>query len=164
ARADEPDPFRYWRRDRREEQRSLEAALLTVPDPARLRAFHDKVSSEPHVAGSPGDARVIATLVETLQGFGLEVEKQELRLYLARPLRAELSIVAPRRIVLPVREEALPEDPWSHQAGLDPGWVAYSGSGEVTGTVVYANYGRKEDFEQLARLGISLKGRLALAR
>jgi N-acetylated-alpha-linked acidic dipeptidase len=164
ARADELDPFRYWRRDRREEQRSFEAALLSVPDPARLRAFHDKVSSEPHVAGSPGDARVIATLVETLQGFGLEVEKQELRLYLARPLRAELSIVAPRRIVLPVREEALPEDPWSHQAGLDPGWVAYSGSGEVTGTVVYANYGRKEDFEQLARLGISLKGRLALAR
>jgi N-acetylated-alpha-linked acidic dipeptidase len=164
ASAHEVDPLRFWRRDRREAERALEAALLSSPDPARLRALHDKIASEPHVAGTPGDARVIATLVETLQGLGLEVERQELRLYLARPIRAELSLMAPRHLVLPVREDVLPEDPWSRHPGLDPGWVAYSGSGDVTGPVVYANYGRKEDFEQLARLGVSLKGRIALAR
>ena len=164
AGADDPDPYRFWRPDRREAQRALESTLLSFPDAAHLRAFHDKIASEPHVAGSPGDARVIATLVDTLQGLGLEVEKQELRLYLARPLRAELSLLAPKHIVLPVREDVLPEDPWSRNPSIDPGWVAYSGSGDVTGPVVYANYGRKEDFEQLARLGVSLKGRIALAR
>jgi N-acetylated-alpha-linked acidic dipeptidase len=162
--AAEPDPYRFWRRERREAQHAFEATLLSLPDPARLRALHDKVSSEPHVAGTPGDARVVAALVETLQGFGLDVERQELRLYLARPIRAELEIVAPKHVVLPVREDVLPEDPWSRRPGIDPGWVAYSGSGEVTGPVVYANYGRKEDFEQLKHLGVSLKGRIALAR
>jgi len=111
ASANEADPYRYWRKDRREGQRAFEAALLSIPDPARLRAFHDQVAGEPHVAGTGGDARVIAFLVEALQGMGLEVEKQELRLYLARPVRAELAVVAPLRISLPVREEALPEDP-----------------------------------------------------
>jgi N-acetylated-alpha-linked acidic dipeptidase len=164
ASAEEPDPHRFWRRDRREAQHALEATLLSLPNPERLRALHDKVSSEPHLAGSPGDARVVATLVETLQGLGLEVERQELRLYLARPIRAELHILAPKHIVLPVREDVLPEDRWSRHPGLGPGWVAYSGNGDVTGPVVYTNYGRKEDFEQLARLGVSLKGRIALAR
>jgi N-acetylated-alpha-linked acidic dipeptidase len=164
ASADEPDPYRFWRPARREEQRALEATLLSLPDPRHLRALHDQVASEPHVAGTPGDARVIATLVETLEGLGLEVEKQDLRLYLARPVRAELAIVAPRRVVLPVREDPLPEDPQSRHPGLDPGWLAYSGNGDVTGRVVYANYGRKEDFEQLARLGVAVKGQVVLAR
>ncbi len=164
AAAEEQDPYRFWRPDRKEAQRALEATLLAVPDPAHLRAFHDRVSSEPHVAGTPGDAKVIASLAEALEGFGLEVETQELKLYLARPLRAEVTLMSPRRMALPVREEALSEDPWSRNPGIGPGWVAYSGSGDVTGEVVYANYGRKEDFEELARLGVSLKGRIAVAR
>ncbi|MDR6194477.1 N-acetylated-alpha-linked acidic dipeptidase [Siphonobacter sp. BAB-5404] len=45
-----------------------------------------------------------------------------------------------------------------------PGWNAYSGSGDVTAEVVYANYGRKEDFEKLKDLGISVKGKIVLAR
>jgi N-acetylated-alpha-linked acidic dipeptidase len=164
AAAEEQDPHRFWRPARKEAERALEATLLEVPDPAHLRGFHDRVSSEPHVAGTPGDARVITFLAETLKGFGLEVETQALELYLARPVRAELTLLAERRIVLPIREEALTEDPWSRHPGLDPGWAAYSGSGDVTGAVVYANYGRKEDFEELARLGVSLKGRIAVTR
>lgn len=164
ASADEADPYRYWRKDRRESQRAFEAALLSIPDPVRLRAFHDQVAGAPHVAGTAGDARVIAFLVETLRGMGLEVEKQDLRLYLARPLRAELAVVAPSRLSLPVREEALPEDPWSRHRDIGPGWVAYSGSGEVTAEVVYANYGTKEDFEHLAASKVPVKGRIVLAR
>ena len=128
ASADEADPYRYWRKDRRESQRAFEAALLSIPDPVRLRAFHDQVAGAPHVAGTAGDARVIAFLVETLRGMGLEVEKQDLRLYLARPLRAELAVVAPSRLSLPVREEALPEDPWSRHRDIGPGWWPTAGA------------------------------------
>jgi N-acetylated-alpha-linked acidic dipeptidase len=162
--ADDQDPYRFWRPARKEAQRALEATLLSVPESGHLRALHDRIASSPHVAGSEGDARVVATLVEVLEGLGLEVERQELRLYLARPVRAELAIVAPRRIALPVREEPLSEDPWSRHSDIGPGWTAYSGSGEVTAPVVYANYGRQEDFETLARLGVSVKGLVVLAR
>ena len=54
-----PDPHRFWKPDRRPEQRAYEQALVAGIDPARLRSFHDLVSSATHVAGTPGDARVV---------------------------------------------------------------------------------------------------------
>lgn len=159
-----PDPYRFFRPERRAGQREYEAMLLAAPDAKSLRAFHDLVSSEPHVAGSAGDARVVDKLQRTLQGLGLEVERQDLWLYLARPLKAELEIVSPRRLTLKLKEDVLPEDPYSGHPALDFGWNAYSGSGEVTAGVVYVNHGTKEDFARLRELGVDLRGRIALAR
>jgi N-acetylated-alpha-linked acidic dipeptidase len=164
ASAAEPDPYRFWKPERRESQRAYEAEILAAPDASRLRAFHDLVSSATHVAGTPGDARVVGALVGTLQDLGLRVEKQDLWLYLARPLRAEVEIVSPRRLRLPVREDVLREDPWSAHTDIDPGWNAWSGSGEAEGPVVYANFGTKEDFERLRGLGVGVKGKVVLAR
>jgi len=164
ARAAEPDPYRFWRPERRAGQRELEATLLAVPERASLRSFHDLVSSEPHVAGTAGDARVIDKLARALAALGLEVERQELLLYLPRPLGAEVEIVSPRRIRLAVREDVLPQDPWSADARIDIGWNAYGGSGEVEGGVVYANYGTKADFERLRALGVAVDGRIVVAR
>ncbi|HWW91738.1 MAG TPA: hypothetical protein VN375_00105, partial [Vicinamibacteria bacterium] len=62
-----PDPYRFFRPERRAGQREYEAMLLAAPDAKSLRAFHDLVSSEPHVAGSAGDARVVDKLQRTLQ-------------------------------------------------------------------------------------------------
>lgn len=158
------DPLRFWRPERRAGQRDFEARLLAVPAAARLRAWHDLVSREPHVAGSPGDARVVDALADAFAGMGLEVERQELRLDLPRPVRAELEIVSPRRVRLAVKEDALPADPWSRDPRIDPGWNAWSASGEVRGRVVYSNYGTKDDFARLQALAVDVKGAIVLAR
>jgi N-acetylated-alpha-linked acidic dipeptidase len=36
--------------------------------------------------------------------------------------------------------------------------------GGVSGPVVYANYGRREDFELLAKMGVNVSGCIVLAR
>jgi N-acetylated-alpha-linked acidic dipeptidase len=164
AGAAEPDPHRFWRPDRREAQRAYEAEILAVPDPGRLRAFHDLVSSATHVAGTPGDARVVDALARTLQDLGLRVEVQDLWLYLARPLRAEVEITSPRRVRLSVKEDVLREDPWSARKDIDPGWNAWSGSGEAEGPVVYANFGTRDDFDRLRAEGVDIRGKVVLAR
>lgn len=45
-----------------------------------------------------------------------------------------------------------------------PPYLAYSRSGNVSGEVVYANFGRNKDFEYLNQLGISLNGKIAVIR
>jgi N-acetylated-alpha-linked acidic dipeptidase len=164
AAAGDPDPLRFWRPERRAEERAAESALLGLVDARSLRGFHDLVAREPHVAGTPGDARLIEALARAHREQGLEVETHEVFLYLPRPLRAELEIVAPLRRRLALKEDVLREDSWSGHPDIDPGWNAWSASGEATGRVVYANQGTRDDFARLRALGVDVHGALVLAR
>ncbi|HEX6203665.1 MAG TPA: M28 family peptidase, partial [Thermoanaerobaculia bacterium] len=149
---------------RRAEQLAYEEALRATVDPARLRAWHDLLSSRPHVAGTPGDRAVIDALAREMASMGLAVEVQELDLYLPRPVRAELTVLAPERVPLDLQEAALAEDPWSDHPELHFGWNAYSGSGTVEAGVVYAHYATPEDFARLAELGVEVAGKIVVAR
>jgi len=145
--------------------RPSDEEILAWPNAKQLARFHSILASEPHVAGSSGDARMIERLVRLFESFGLAVETQEFFPYLPEPIDAALSIVTPDQLDLPLHEPAMPADPLTAHPGLDAfGWNAYSGSGHVTAPVVYANYGTKEDFERLAELGVSCEGTIVLAR
>lgn len=159
-----PDDLACWPVEERPAYAEFEAALNAIPSAGQLRHWHDLLASFPHVAGTPGDARTVDVLAEAFASFGLEVERQELWVYLPRPVAAELEILAPERVVLPLRERPVADDPHSGDERVGFGWNGFSGSGEAVGTVVYANYGRKEDFERLAELGISCEGRIVMAR
>ncbi|KAG2468425.1 TFR2 protein, partial [Polypterus senegalus] len=43
-------------------------------------------------------------------------------------------------------------------------YCAYSATGNVTGGLVYSNYGQKEDFERLLKLGVEIKGNTVIMR
>jgi N-acetylated-alpha-linked acidic dipeptidase len=105
-------------------------------------------------------------LHETMAAAGLEVTDWPYDVYIPQldGLVNHVEIVTPERRVLPNREAAVEEDPFSSHPDLLPGWNAYSGSGDVTAPVVYANFGRKEDFERLADLGVDVQGKVVLAR
>ena len=70
----------------------------------------------------------------------------------------------PGVIPLPLNEKNLPEDPSSAHPGLTYGWNAFSGSGDVTAEVVYANHGTIDDFKRLDELGVDVRGKIVLAR
>lgn len=152
---------------RRAGQVELERAILNAVDPKRLSAWHDLVASEPHVAGTPGDLRLIESLGRTFEAMGLEVHTHWVWPYLCKPVSAELAIVAPASAAktLGLTEPAIAEDPATRHPDLIPlAWNAYSGSGDVTAPVVYANYGTREDFDKLRALGVETKGAIAIAR
>jgi N-acetylated-alpha-linked acidic dipeptidase len=143
-----------------------EVRLLELPQPAQFREHLRTVTAEPHPTGSAAQLRVAAYLEEAMRRAGLDVTRAEYDVYLPQldGLVNEVEIVTPVRLRLPNREPALAEDPFTAHPDLLPGWNAYSGSGDVTAEVVYANYGRKEDFEELQRLGVPVEGRIVLAR
>lgn len=157
------DPLEHstrWRAARA----ALEASIVAGASPERLRAAHEQLASEPHVAGTPGDARTIERLATLFRDAGLATEVHEFWAYLPAPGEASVTIVAPETVALPIREDPVDGDPWSADPGVGHAWNAYAGSGDVTAEVVYANYGTREDFQRLRELGIDARGRIVLAR
>jgi N-acetylated-alpha-linked acidic dipeptidase len=156
------------------------------PDAQRLRASHDLLASEPHVAGTDGDSREIVRIANAFRAMGLEAQVHDFWALLPQPISARVEIVgevrtdasaspAPQspagtasptrgRIALPIIERNLAEDPQTAHPDLTWGWNAYSASGTATGRVVYANYGTRSDFDRLKELGVDCTGAVVIAR
>jgi N-acetylated-alpha-linked acidic dipeptidase len=139
--------------------------INTAPSADQLREWHGLLASEPHIAGTAQDERTIARLRQAFASMGLDVTTHEFWAYLCKPIDARVAIVSPTGTIdLPVREDALAEDSYSRDADNALGFNAYSGNGDVTAHIVYANYGTKDDFGTLRELGIDCSGKIVLAR
>ena len=124
-----------------------------------------KLTERPHVVGSDANKAVQEYMFEVMKNAGFNVEKYPYDVYLPnKPGNSLIEIVTPTRIVLNQKEDIIPGDPFSKDPSLWKGWNAFSGTGDVTAEVVYANYGRKEDFETLKELGIEIRGKIVLAK
>ncbi len=146
-------------------QQKTEQEYRTKQSAERYKLHLHKLTSEPHLAGTPENEKVRDYIADVMRKAGLQVEIFPHDIYMSKsPGESIVELVEPIRMPLNNREFILPEDKYSSDPRLTPGWNAYSGSGDVTAEVVYANYGRKEDFEQLKALGISVKGKIVLAR
>ncbi|RMH14483.1 MAG: M28 family peptidase [Planctomycetota bacterium] len=141
-------------------------ALNAIPAAASLADHHKLLASEPHIAGTPGDWRTIERLIKLFTSFGLDVTRHDIWVYLASPVEAQVQVLpagtAP--IDLPLIEPPIASDPDTAHPDLTFGWNGYSGSGDVTAELVYANYGRLEDFQKLEELGVSCQGKIVIAR
>jgi N-acetylated-alpha-linked acidic dipeptidase len=148
-------------RDSLARQREIETLLLALPDPERLRTHSRILTRKPHVAGTPENDEVARYIRDRFREAGLKTEIRSYPVYLGYVKEAELEQVEPvaARLAGPEDEARGSDDPW-----LRLNWNAYSPSGDVTREVVYANYGRAEDFDALDALGAPVKGRIALVR
>jgi len=146
-------------------QRRVEERLAALPSAAAFRAHLERITLDPHPFGSEANARVADYLARVMEGAGLEVARHEYDVYapVGRP-GVSVALVRPLRLPLNNQEYVLDEDPYSAHPAAGPGWNAYAATGDVTAEVVYANYGRREDFQKLAAIGVPLEGRIVLAR
>lgn len=129
-----------------------------------LSDAHRALTRRPHMAGTEGGREVVDYLRQTLSKAGLDVEVLEYEVFLSHPRRIQVEIVAPTARRLSVREPSIDSIPDTAHSELSVAFVAYSPSADVTAPVVYVNYGLPADYEQLALLGVDVKGKIALAR
>ncbi|MCA9739856.1 MAG: M28 family peptidase [Gemmatimonadetes bacterium] len=142
-----------------------EARFLELPSPASFREHLRLITSTPHPTGSAAQVEVAHYLGRVMKAAGFTVREHPYDVYLPQLTDdVEVHIVTPVALRLSNREPALTEDRFSGHPDLLNGWNAFSGSGDVTGEVVYANYGRREDYEALDSMGISLEGKVVVAR
>ena len=146
-------------------QLDFEQMFVNHIDKTSFRKHLKKLTERPHVVGSEANEEVIRYIGEVMDKAGLDVTNYPYDVYLPnKPGSSLIEIVTPSRQVLNQKEDIIPNDPFSDDPLLWKGWNAFSGSGDITAEVVYANYGRKEDFETLKKLGVDVKGKIVLAR
>jgi N-acetylated-alpha-linked acidic dipeptidase len=145
-------------------QFELEQTLIQALKPEMYREHLYRLTREPNIAGTEENRRVIDYMTESMIEAGLRVDHYDYDVWLPEPGEVKVEIVRPKREPLNNKEYILEEDLYSADERLHHGWNAYSGSGDVTAEVVYANYGTKQDFEQLHQLGVSVEGKIVIAR
>lgn len=145
-------------------QRAAEAAAIARPDTARVRSLARALADRPHIAGTAAQARTRDLVIDALREAGLQTEVREYHVWLPHTVEYGVWRIAPNPKALDLREGPLPEDPTSVAYPEYPTVNGYSGTGDATGEVVYVNYGLIEDYAQLDSIGVSVRGKVAIAR
>jgi N-acetylated-alpha-linked acidic dipeptidase len=143
-----------------------EASFLAVPD-AKLAGEELKIlTAEPHIAASPEDHKTAEYVAEKFKAAGLETEIVPYRVRLNRPKDVRIEAYGPdgKLLVKGPAPEHVGSDPFENDPRVVMPFNGSSGSGDVTGEVVYANYGRLEDFDELAAQHVDLHGKIVITR
>ena len=147
-------------------QSKIEETFLAVPD-AKLAGEHLKtLTAEPHLASTPEDHKTAEYVAAKFRAAGLETEIVPYRVLMNQPkvVRVEAFDPAGKLLMSGPTREHVDNDPYQDDPRVVMPFNGSSGSGDVTGEVVYANYGRLEDFDKLAEQHIDLHGKIVLVR
>jgi N-acetylated-alpha-linked acidic dipeptidase len=155
-----------FRPQRVEAQLELEAAFDGQLDAESPREWMREMTARPHNVGSPQARSNAERIAELFRSWGFDTEIEVYRVLFPRPRVRALELVAPTRFRASLDEPIVEGDSSSRVArreGLPP-YNAYSGEGDVSGELVYVNHGVPDDYEELARRGIDVSGKIVLAR
>jgi N-acetylated-alpha-linked acidic dipeptidase len=142
-----------------------ERKLRAIPDADTLRESMRRLSARPHHVGSPYDKDNAEWLLARFKSWGWDARIETFDVLFPTPKERVLELVAPVRHVANLQEPPLAIDPTSGQKAEQlPTYNAYSTDGDVTAPLVYVNYGIPADYDQLDRLGISVKGAIVIVR
>jgi N-acetylated-alpha-linked acidic dipeptidase len=145
-------------------ERAAEADVITRPSPASASAHSRFLSLQPHMAGTPAQARTRDYVISQMKSWGLETEVRTYSVWMPHPISARVWRIAPDPIELKLDEGPIAEDTTSRTFAQVMAFNGYGAAGDVRGEMVYVNYGLIEDYAQLDSMGVSVKGKIALAR
>ncbi|PYS74143.1 MAG: glutamate carboxypeptidase [Acidobacteria bacterium] len=146
-------------------QRRLEEQFRAVPAPKSAREHLRKLTIEPHIAGTKEDYATAIYVRDQLRSYGLNAELKEYDVWLNYPNSPSIvELITSRRQRLAITEAVVPGDATSSHPKITPLFNGYSASGDVTGPLVYANYGLPGDYDELKKVGVDVKGKIVLVR
>jgi N-acetylated-alpha-linked acidic dipeptidase len=123
------------------------------------------MSARPHHVGSPGDKAVVEYIYGKLKSCGFDVQVETFYVPFPTPKERLLEMTGPTPFKATLAEKPVKEDATSGQTSEQlPTYNCWSPDGDVTGELVFVNYGIPEDYDYLERLGISVKGKIVIAK
>jgi N-acetylated-alpha-linked acidic dipeptidase len=145
--------------------RSLEKRFDSFLSAADIRTRLERLSARPHHVGSPYGKENAEFILAQYKAWGFEARIEVFNVLYPTPKTRLLEMISPVRYTAVLKEVPLKEDKASGQVDeqLAP-YNVYSIDGDVTGDLVYANYGIPADYDELDRLGIDIRGKIIIAR
>ena len=158
-------PLRGYTAEHSAAEVQWEQKFRALPDPARIRENMKRLSARPHHVGSPYDKDNAEWLLAQFKSYGLDAKIEVMEALFPTPKSRKLELLGETKFTAKLEEPTLAIDPTSGQKDEQlPTYNAYSRDGDVTAPLVYVNYGAPSDYEQLAAMGVSVKGAIVIAR
>jgi N-acetylated-alpha-linked acidic dipeptidase len=158
-------PLMGFERERATLQREFEKRFDSFLKRENLREWMKRLSARPHHVGSAYGKDNAEFMLSLFKSWGYDAQIEEFHVLFPTPKTRLLEMTAPEKYVAKIEEPVLKEDATSNQKDEQlPIYNAYSVDGDVTGGLVYVNYGVPRDYEELERRGIDVKGKIVIAR
>jgi N-acetylated-alpha-linked acidic dipeptidase len=158
-------PLLGFSREGAVQERELEARFDSLLKRENLREWMKRLSARPHHVGSPYGRENANFIAAQFRSWGYETEIEQFDVLFPTPKTRLLEMTAPEKFTARLAEPALTEDATSNQTSEQlPVYNAYSVDGDVTGQLVYVNYGVPKDYDELMERGIDVKGKVVIAR
>src|ERR1017187_2165819 len=163
--ANKPEPMDGYSPAHAVVESDWESKFRNLPNPDAMRESMQHLSARPHNVGSPYDKENAEWILSKFQQYGFDAHIETFDVLFPTPKERHVELLSPTHFVAKLQEPALSIDPTSQQTSEQlPTYNAYSADGDVTAPLVYVNYGMRDDYEQLERLGVSVKGAIVIAR
>ena len=158
-------PLLGFTREGADRQRSLETRFDSLLKRENLRDWMKRLAARPHHVGSAYGKENAEFIAQQFRSWGYDTEIEQFDVLFPVPKTRLLEMTAPQKFTARLAEPVLSEDSTSNQTSEQlPVYNAYSIDGDVTGELVYVNYGVPKDYETLAERGIDVKGKVVIAR
>ncbi|MGH9744237.1 MAG: M28 family metallopeptidase [Candidatus Acidiferrum sp.] len=160
-------PLAGYSADSSRAEQQWEEKMRSIPDPEKVRAYDERMSARPHHVGSPYDKDNAEWILSKYKEFGLDAHIETFDVLFPTPKERLVELVdGGPKFRAKLQEPAVPGDPdtGTQRAEQLPTYNAYSIDGDVTAPLVYVNFGVPADYDELDRMGISVKGAIVIAR
>src|SRR5262245_49975962 len=137
-------------KDNSDRERALEKQFDSYLKRDNLRDWMKRLSARPHHVGSPYGKENADFIAGLFKSWGYDTEIERFDVLFPTPKTRILEMTAPERFKAKLEEPAIKEDATSGQKNEQlPVYNAYSINGDVTGQLVYVNYGIPQDYDEL---------------
>jgi len=161
----QPDRMYGYTKEAAASQRALEEKFDQQLKAANLDTWLKKLTARPHHVGSPYGKANAEYMRDLFRSWGYQAEIESYQVLFPTPKVRLLELVAPAKYTARLTESPLKEDGTSGMVGEQlPVYNAWSADGDVTAELVFVNYGIPSDYDELARLGIDVKGKIVIAK
>jgi N-acetylated-alpha-linked acidic dipeptidase len=146
-------------------EHALEAQFDARLNRDNLRNWMQRLSARPHHLGSDYDRQNAEFIASLFRAWGYDTNIEEFQVLFPTPRKRLVELIAPERFTAKLFEPSVAQDATSGQTSEQlPVYNAYSVDGDVTGDLVYVNYGIPADYEELESRGVDVKGKIVIAR
>ena len=147
------------------DETTLERNFDALIHPDEMRDWMKLLAAQPNHVSSPHDKTNADQILAWFKDWGWDAHIETFWVFYPKPISETLELVGPQKFSATLQEPPIPGD--SSATATDPAlpaYVAYQRDGDVTAGLVYVNYGMQDDYKMLQRLGVSVKGKIVIAR
>ncbi len=144
---------------------TLERNFDALIRPDDLRDWMKLLAAQPNHVSSPHDKANADQILAWFKSWGWDAHIETFWVLYPTPISETFELIGPEKFKATLQEPPIPGD--SSATATDPAlpaYVNYQHDGDVTAGLVYVNYGMLHDYKMLQRLGVSVKGKIVIAR